>query len=181
MGKKHITAKRVAGGARCVRLLRLSVGMCLWQMRNAMLWIAQLSRGRHRSLLITPVTAFSFYMTALQNSLRARLNTTQGCGGELVKSYLRGINLGLFTSDWCISFGFYLCGCICANTQFCLCLTFLLCFFAETVLTQCWLYWLDIQPVHGSWQEKCFYRNTCQKDVTKKKKKSQQQQIRSSK
>lgn len=36
---------------------------------DAMLWIAQLRGGKHRSLLITPVTAFSFYMTGLQHSL----------------------------------------------------------------------------------------------------------------
>lgn len=37
-------------------------------------------------------------MAALQHSLLARLNTTPGCGGELVKSYLLGIKFGLFTS-----------------------------------------------------------------------------------
>lgn len=41
-------------------------------------------------------------MAALQHSLLARLNTTPGCVGELVKSYLQGTKFGMFTSDLCV-------------------------------------------------------------------------------
>lgn len=68
---------------------------------DAMLWIAQLRGGKHRSLLITPVTAFSFYMTALQHSLHVWIQL-RDVEENLSKVTCKEQSLALFTSGVCI-------------------------------------------------------------------------------
>lgn len=88
---------------------------------DAMLWIAQLRGGKHRSLLITPVTAFSFYMTALQHSLHVWIQLRlwrRTCQKLLVKNKVWPIHLRClptvfcfvcFVHTFCVSTHIYMC------------------------------------------------------------------------